>query len=51
MKTILPWMFKYLMAIKKIQKLNTPIDDYLRNLTDNQVLIDMIAQHFFHKTP
>jgi phytoene dehydrogenase-like protein len=50
-KTILPWLFKYIFTIKKIQKLNTPIDEYLRNLTDNQVLIDMIAQHFFQKTP
>lgn len=50
-KTILPWMFKYIFTIRKIQKLNTPIDEYLQKLTDNQVLIDMIAQHFFQKTP
>lgn len=50
-KTVLPWMFKYIFTINKIEKLNTPIDDYLRNFTDNQVLIDMIAQHFFQKTP
>ncbi|MHB8962053.1 MAG: phytoene desaturase family protein [Saccharofermentanales bacterium] len=50
-KTILPWMFKYIFTIKKIQKLNTPIVEYLQNLTDNQMLIDMIAQHFFFKTP
>jgi phytoene dehydrogenase-like protein len=50
-KTILPWLFKFIFTIKKIQKLNTPIDEYLQDLTCNQVLIDMIAQHFFHKTP
>lgn len=50
-KTILPWLFKYLFTIRKIQKLNTPIDDYLRGLTKNRVLVDLIAQHFFQKTP
>ncbi|MHB1454780.1 MAG: phytoene desaturase family protein [Saccharofermentanales bacterium] len=50
-KTILPWMFKYIFTINKIQKLNTPIVEYLQNLTNDQVLIDMIAQHFFQKTP
>jgi phytoene dehydrogenase-like protein len=50
-KTILPWLFKYIMTIRKIQKLNTPVDEYLRNITANQDLIDMIAQHFFQKTP
>lgn len=49
--TLLPWLFKFIFTIGKIQKLNTPIDAYLRTRTDNQVLIDMIAQHFFQKTP
>jgi phytoene dehydrogenase-like protein len=50
-KTILPWMFKYLTTIGKIQKLNMPVEEYLCRFTDNQTLIDMIAQHFFRKTP
>ena len=50
-KTILPWVFKYILTINKINKLNAPIDEYLQGLTDNQALIDMIAQHFFQKTP
>jgi phytoene dehydrogenase-like protein len=50
-KTILPWLFKYLMTIKKITKLNEPVDEYLQNFTKNQALIDLIAQHFFKKTP
>jgi phytoene dehydrogenase-like protein len=50
-KTVLPWLFKYIFTISKIEKLNTPIEEYLRQFTDNQVLIDMIAQHFFKKTP
>ena len=50
-KTILPWVFKYLMTIKKINRLNVPVDEYLQNFTRNQSLIDLIAQHFFKKTP
>jgi phytoene dehydrogenase-like protein len=51
LKTILPWMFKFIFTIGKIQRLKTPIDEYLRTLTGNQRLNDMIAQHFFQKTP
>jgi len=50
-KTILPWLFKYLFTIRKITKLNKPVDEYLQNFTKNQALIDLIAQHFFKKTP
>ena len=50
-KTILPWMFKYIATSKKVFKLTEPIDEYLRKFTDNTTLIDMIAQHFFKKTP
>lgn len=50
-KKILPWLFKYIFTFKKIQKLDVPIDEYLKSLTTDKVLIDMIAQHFFQKTP
>lgn len=50
-KTILPWLFKYLLTIPKINKLNQPVDEYLQKYTNNQALIDLIAQHFFKKTP
>jgi len=50
-KTILPWVFKYLFTVGKIKKFNPPVDEFLRRHTDNQVLIDVIAQHFFQKTP
>ena len=51
MKKIVPWMFKFIFTIGKINKLNEPVEDYLRELTDDSVLIDMIAQHFFKNTP
>lgn len=50
-KKILPWMFKFLVVIGKINKLNEPADEYLQRFTKNQALIDIIAQHFFQKTP
>jgi len=51
LKVILPWMFKFIIAIRKINKLNEPVEEYLKRFTKNQALIDIIAQHFFQKTP
>ena len=50
-KTLFPWMIKYLRTNPKIAKLNKPVDDYLRKFTDNNELIDIVVQHFFKKTP
>ncbi|MEI8216189.1 MAG: NAD(P)/FAD-dependent oxidoreductase [Eubacteriales bacterium] len=50
-KTILPWVFKYITTSKKVFKLTEPIDEYLAKFTKNTTLIDIIAQHFFRKTP
>jgi len=51
LKTILPWMFKFIFTIRKIKKINQPVEDYLKRFTKNQAIIDIIAQHFFQKTP
>lgn len=51
MKVILPWMFKFLFTIRSISKLKEPVEEYLKRFTKNQSLIDIIAQHFFQKTP
>jgi phytoene dehydrogenase-like protein len=51
LKVILPWLFKFIYTIQKITKLNEPVEDYLKRFTTNQSLIDIIAQHFFQKTP
>ena len=50
-KKVLPWMFQYATKFKKIEALNTPVEDFLRQYTANDSLIDIIAQHFFTKTP
>lgn len=50
-KTLLPWLLKYQVNIRKAQKLNLPINQYLQKFTKNQALIDMITQHFFENMP
>ncbi len=50
-RTILPWMLKYALTTPKITKLQGPVDEHLAGLSANQALIDMVAQHFFQKTP
>jgi phytoene dehydrogenase-like protein len=48
---LLPWLPKFLYAIKKIEKLSKPCDRYLQDFIKNQSLIDIISQHFFKDTP
>jgi len=48
---ILPWMLKYALTAPKISALNEPVEDFLKRYTQNQSLIDIIAQHFFQGTP
>ena len=50
-RTILPWVLKYLLTSPKIARLNKPVEEHLARFTHNQALIDIIAQHFFQKTP
>ncbi len=51
LKTLLPWLLRYHVNIRKASRLSQPVNAYLRTLTDNQALVDMITQHFFHNTP
>jgi phytoene dehydrogenase-like protein len=48
---IFPWLFKFLFTVRKIDRLAEPVEDYIKRFTRNQSLIDIIAQHFFQKTP
>ncbi len=50
-RTILPWLVKYVLAMPKIEKLNKPVEEYLSGFSTSQALIDLVAQHFFQKTP
>ena len=49
--TLLPWLLKYILTIGKIKKLYVPVRQYLAKFTDNETLIDIMAQHFFEGTP
>lgn len=50
-REILPWMVKYVLTMPKISALNRPVEDFLRQYTRNQSLLDIISQHFFQQTP
>ncbi len=47
---LLPWLPKFLLSINHMNRMNEPIDEFLKKFTNNQSLIDMISQHFFKKT-
>lgn len=50
-KSILPWMVKYARIAPKIARIQVPVMSYLERYTQNQSLVDIIAQHFFQQTP
>ena len=49
--SLLPWLLKYQKNIRHIKRLSEPVYAHLKQLTTNQALVDMIAQHFFQNTP
>jgi len=50
-KTLLPWLLKYTVNIRKAGRLTLPVNTYLSSITSNRSLIDVITQHFFKDTP
>ncbi|MFW9918966.1 MAG: phytoene desaturase family protein [Candidatus Thorarchaeota archaeon] len=50
-KELLPWFAKFMFALRRMGKDDEPVESFLEKLTSNQSLIDIIAQHFFKKTP
>ena len=50
-KEVFPWMFKYLLTVKRVSKKDKAVIPYLQEFTDNQALLDIITQHFFADTP
>jgi phytoene dehydrogenase-like protein len=51
LRTIMPWLVKYLLATPRIARLNKPVEKHLSGLSSNRALVDIIAQHFFRETP
>jgi phytoene dehydrogenase-like protein len=50
-RKLIPWTIKFLNALRKFNQFNTPMEEFLKRLTDNQSLIDIVLQHFFRQTP
>jgi phytoene dehydrogenase-like protein len=50
-KKLLPWLPRFLFTVRKINKLNKPIEPFLETIIHNQSLRDIISQHFFKGTP
>lgn len=50
-KVYLPWMFKFIFTLRRINKLNIPVEDLLTKIIPNRSLQDIIGQHFFENTP
>jgi phytoene dehydrogenase-like protein len=50
-KKLLPWLPKFIFTVGKINRMNMPVEDYLKTIIINPSLRDMISQHFFKNTP
>lgn len=50
-RTLIPWIGKFLFTIGKINRMQEPVEQLLDKLTDSSSLKCIIGQHFFRKTP
>lgn len=50
-KTLLPWLPRFLLNLSKINRLSEPCEEFLGKMIHDPSLIDIIAQHFYKKTP
>ena len=50
-KKLLPWLPKFILTVGKINRMNMPVEEYLKTIIKNSSLRDMISQHFFKNTP
>ncbi|MBE0674911.1 MAG: NAD(P)/FAD-dependent oxidoreductase, partial [Bacteroidales bacterium] len=50
-RKILPWFPRFLITVRKINHMNGPVEEYLKDIISDPSLRDMIAQHFFRNTP
>lgn len=50
-KKLLPWLPRFLFAIRRINRLRLPVERYLAARLSDPALRDIIAQHFFQNTP
>ena len=50
-KKLLPWLPRFIFTVGKINRMNMPVEEYLKTFVKNRSLRDMISQHFFKNTP
>ena len=50
-RTLLPWSFKFLLTIGRINRMDAPIEEFLARLTPDASLRSIVGQHFFRYTP
>jgi phytoene dehydrogenase-like protein len=50
-RELIPWTIKFLYALRKMNQFSMPMEMFLKRITDNQSLIDILTQFFFRKTP
>ncbi len=50
-KELLPWLPKFLMTLRRINRMNVPVEPFLEKIVKNPSLRDIISQHFFRNTP
>jgi phytoene dehydrogenase-like protein len=50
-KKLLPWLPKFIFTVGKINRMNIPVEEYLKTIVKNPSLRDIISQHFFKNTP
>ncbi len=50
-KDMIPWFFRFLLAVFRMGRLDSPIYSFLLKKTNNHALCDIIGQHFFKGTP
>lgn len=49
--TLIPWSLRFLFTIGRINRMNTPVEEFLAGLTTNEALRSAVGQHFFRWTP
>jgi phytoene dehydrogenase-like protein len=50
-KKLLPWLPRFIFTVRKINRMNMPVEEYLMTVVKNTSLRDIISQHFFKNTP
>jgi len=50
-KKLLPWFPRFLFTVRKINRMQIPVEDYLQTMIKDPSLRDIVAQHFFRNTP